>query len=143
MNWVNARMKWVMLVSGGLTCTMVYAAVAPHAALRSMFGETLEGPLAEMVVRNWGALIALVGAMLIYGAFNPQSRPLVLAVACLSKLIFIALILAHGSRYLGQQAGVAVAVDALMVLLFLWYLLTAPRGRAAASALHQRLDGSQ
>jgi hypothetical protein len=101
MNWVNARMKWVMLVSGVLTCSMIYAAVAPQAALRSTFGETLEGPLAEIVVRNWGTLIALVGAMLIYGAFNPRSRPLVLIVAGLSKLIFIALVLTHGPRYLG------------------------------------------
>lgn len=132
MNWINARMKWVMLVSGLLTCTMVYAAVAPQAALRSTFGETLEGPLAELVVRNWGALIALVGAMLVYGAFHPPSRPLVLVVASVSKLIFIALVLTHGPRYLGQQAGIAVAVDALMVLIFLWYLVTAPRGRAVA-----------
>ena len=56
MKWVVANMKWIMLVSGALTCTMVYAAIAPDAALRSTFGETLEGPVAEIVVRNWGAL---------------------------------------------------------------------------------------
>ena len=132
MKWVNAQMKWVMLVSGVLTCSMIYAAVAPQAALRSTFGETLEGPLAEIVVRNWGALIALIGAMLIYGAFNPRSRPLVLIVAGLSKLIFIALVLTHGPRYLGQQAGVAIAVDSVMVLLFVWHLITFRRGGAAA-----------
>ena len=59
MNFVAANIKWIMLVSGALTCTMVYAAIAPQAALRSTFGETLEGPLADIVVRNWGALIAL------------------------------------------------------------------------------------
>lgn len=132
MNGVNARMKWVMLLSGVLTCSMIYAAVAPQAALRSTFGEALEGPLAEIVVRNWGALIALVGAMLIYGAFNPQSRPLVLIVAGLSKVIFIALVLIHGQRYLGQQAGVAIAIDSVMVLLFVWHLITFRRDGAAA-----------
>jgi hypothetical protein len=131
MNGVNARMKWVMLLSGVLTCSMIYAAVAPQAALRSTFGEALEGPLAEIVVRNWGALIALVGAMLIYGAFNPQSRPLVLIVAGLSKVIFIALVLIHGQRYLGQQAGVAIAIDSVMVLLFVWHLITFRRDGAA------------
>jgi hypothetical protein len=50
------------------------------------------GPLAEIVVRSWGALIALVGAMLMYGAFQPMARPLILAVASLSKLTFIALV---------------------------------------------------
>ena len=60
MNWIVAKIKSIMLVSGALTCTMPYAALAPQAALRSTFGETLEGPLAEIVVRNWGALIALM-----------------------------------------------------------------------------------
>jgi hypothetical protein len=120
-------MKWIMLVSGGLTCTMVYAAVAPQAALRSTFGEALEGPVAEIVVRNWGALITLVGAMLIYGAFNPNSRPLVLCVAGVSKLVFIGLVLAHGTHYLRQQAGVAMAVDLVMVLLFAVYLIAVRR----------------
>lgn len=121
-----------MLVSGVLTFTMVYAAVAPQAALRSTFGETLEGPVAEVVVRNWGALIALVGAMLIYGAFRPLSRPLVLTVAAVSKLVFIGLVLAQGDRFLGHQAGVAVIVDSAMVLLFAAYLAVA-RSRAPVS----------
>ena len=70
-----------MLISGALTCTMISAAIAPQRALRSTFGETLDGPVADIVVRNWGALIALVGGMLIYGAFNPPVRTLVLTVA--------------------------------------------------------------
>jgi hypothetical protein len=48
-----------------------------------------------------GALIALVGAMLVYGAFVPVVRPPVL----------------------DQQAGVAVAFDLAMVSLYAWHLL--------------------
>jgi len=40
MNWISANIKWIMLVSGVLTSTMVYAALAPEAALQSNFGET-------------------------------------------------------------------------------------------------------
>jgi hypothetical protein len=134
MSWVVAKMKWIMLVSGVLTCTRVYAAVAPRAALRSTFGDSLEGPLAEIVVRNWGALITLIGGMLIYGAFNPQARPLVLIVAGLSKLVFIGLVLGYGAQYLGYQAGVSIGVDLLMVMLFIGYLVSTPRGRKPASS---------
>lgn len=123
MNLIAGNIRWIMLVSGALTCTMLYAAIAPQAALRSTFGETLEGPLAEIVVRNWGALIALVGAMLIYGAFDPPARPLILIVAGLSKLTFISLVLAHGRQYLGHQAGLAIAIDLVMVALFVGYLV--------------------
>jgi hypothetical protein len=125
MNWIFRNFKWFMVVSGALTCTMVFAAFAPQAALRSTFGETLQGPVADIVVRNWGALIALVGLMLIYGGFRPAVRPLVLTVAGASKVVFIALVLSHGSRYLGYQAGIAIAVDAVWVVLFAWYLWAA------------------
>jgi hypothetical protein len=125
MSWVVAKMKWIMLVSGVLTCTMIYAAVAPQAALHSMFGDALEGPLAEIVVRNWGVLIAIVGGMLIYGALQPHARRLVLIVAGLSKVAFVALILTYGRQYLGAQAGVSIAIDLVMILLFVIYLVAA------------------
>jgi hypothetical protein len=124
---VEANIKWIMLLAGALTCTMAYAVIAPQAALLSTFGETLEGPLADIVVRNWGALIALVGAMLIWGALNPQARSVTLVVAGASKLVFIVLVLSHGGRYIGRQAGIAIAIDLVWVVLFAWYLL---RGRA-------------
>jgi len=131
MSWVAANIRWIMLVAGALTCTMVYAAIAPEAALRSTFGEALEGPLAEIVVRNWGVLITLIGAMLIYGAYHPPVRPLVLTVAGTSKVVFIGLVLAHGGRYLAH-AGVAVAIDVVLVALFAIYLFGLRRHAAAA-----------
>ena len=73
MSWIVGKMKWIMLVAGALTFTMVQAAVAPRAALGSMFGEDLS-----------------------------------------------------------EQAGAAVTVDSVMVLLFSAYLIGAPRARAAA-----------
>ena len=132
MNWIVAKIKWIMLVSGALTCTMFYAAIAPQAALHSTFGATLDGPLAEIVVRNWGALIALVGAMLIYGAFNPPARSLVLTIASISKLTFIGLVLVYGSQYLSGQAGVSITVDLIIVALFVVYLFAVRRVPAAA-----------
>lgn len=93
----------LLTVSGVLTLTMIYALFAPEAALQSNFGESLSGPVASIVVRNWGALIALVGGMLVYGARNPAVRRLVLTVAASSKIVFIALVLSQGGRFLSQQ----------------------------------------
>ena len=73
-----------------------------------MFGESSSGggALAEIIVRSWGALITLVGAMLIYGAFNPQQRPLILTIAGLSKLIFVGLLVLFGSQYLPSNHSI-------------------------------------
>lgn len=43
--------------------------------------------------------------MLIYGAFNPPQRPLVLVVAGASKVSLIALVLPEGTRYLSPRAS--------------------------------------
>ena len=130
MQWLTGSIKWIMLVSGVLTCTMLYAAIAPEAALTSNFGESLEGPVASIVVRNWGALVGLIGLMLVYGAFHPPVRGLVLTVAGASKLTFVVLVLAHGTRFLGAQAGVAVIVDSIWVLVFAAYLVAARKTAA-------------
>ena len=129
---IVTAIRWIMLISGILTATMVYAAIDPEGSMRSTFGETLPAGAPALVIRNWGALIALVGAMLIYGAFNVSVRPLVLVVAGVSKAVFIGLVLSEGTRYLGT-AGIPVAVDSLMIVLFAWYLAVAPR-TAAPSA---------
>jgi hypothetical protein len=124
MSWLVANIHRIMILSGVLTMTMFYAAIAPESALRSTFGESVSGPVADIVVRNWGALIALVGATLIYAARKPAVRPLALTMAGASKAVFIALVLSHGGRFLGYQAGVAVVVDAMWVIVFAAYLFT-------------------
>jgi hypothetical protein len=128
MNWIIANIKWIMLLSGALTCTMFYAAIAPQAALQSLFGASFfgtsleSGMLAEIIVRNWGALITIMGAILIYGAFNASSRTLVLTISGISKLIFMGLVLVYGQQYL-NKASIAIAIDAVSVLLFIGYLI--------------------
>jgi len=130
MAWLVANIHRLMYLSGALTLTMVYALIAPQAALQSTFGESVDGPVADVVVRNWGALIGVIGGMLIYGARRPAVRPLVLVVAGSSKLIFGALVLSHGARFVGQQAGIAVAVDLLWVAVFGAYLFARRRSPA-------------
>jgi hypothetical protein len=131
MKLLDRSIKWVMLVSGLLTCTMFYAVIAPDAILRSNFGQTIDGPVAQIVVRNWGALIGLMGLLLIYGAYQVSARRVALLIAGTSKVVFVALVLSLGQEFLQFQVGVSVAVDTVMVLLFAAYLLST-RGQVTA-----------
>ncbi len=125
MKLISKNIKWIMVVSGVLTFSMVYAAIAPQQALQSMFAQSLpQEPLAQMIVRNWGALIALVGAMLIYGAFNTINQKFVLAIAAISKTIFVGLAIYYG---FGQQLLVAVCFDSALVVIFSSYLIFGER----------------
>ena len=136
MSWIITNIHRLMIVSGILTLTMLYAAIAPVAALRSTFGEGIDGPVADVVVRNWGALIGLMGALLIWGALNPAVRSPALTIAGTSKAIFIALVLAHGGRFLGYQAGIAVIVDLAWVVLFAAYLIGVRRMASTQVKIH-------
>lgn len=124
MDIIVSNIKWIMLVSGVLTFSMIFAFFAPRAALKATFGEAeAKGAALEIVTRNWGALIALVGAMLIYGAFDPPGQPFIAIVAGVSKLVFIGLILAYGSAGVRRKAAGAIAIDAVMIALFALYLI--------------------
>ena len=120
---------WIMTIAGVLTLTMLYAAIAPEAASQQMFGETPEGAFASIVVPNWGVLIGLMGALLLYGAFHPPARTPALVIAGTSKLAFIGLVLQQGDRYLaGLQT--AVIVDSVMVVLFAFCLIAGRPAKA-------------
>lgn len=122
MKLITAQIKWIMLASGVITCTLFYAAIAPQDALNFFFGDSLQGQLSEIIVRNWGALITLVGVIQIYGAFKSRSRALILVISIISKSLFVSLVLIYGKQYLGQ-AGIAVVIDLVMVGLFVAYLI--------------------
>ena len=113
-------------MTGVQTCALpiFLSTISPSAGLLNTFGETLaDTPIMHIVVRNWGALIGLIGGMLIYGAFNPINRSFILAVAAISKMIFISLVLVYGSQYLAK-AGIAVVFDSIVVLLYIAYLVS-------------------
>ena len=83
MKFYVTNFKWIMLLAGLLTCTMFLALFSPQSSLMSNFGQGLDGPVANLIVRNWGALIGITGLALIYGAFveNVRRFALVLAMA--------------------------------------------------------------
>ena len=123
MTWIVAKIKWIMILSGLLSCAALYVAFEPREALDYLFDKVLKGALAEVIVRDCAVLHALVGGMLIYAAFEPQCRNLVLVVAGVSKLTFIGLMLWYGSDYLEEKVNIALGVDVAMVALFVTFMI--------------------
>ena len=126
MSIIVKHIKWIMLITGVLTCTMFYAVLAPEAALLSTFGESINGTLADVVVRSWGVLITLIGIMLIYGAYQPVHRSFIIVIATISKVTFVGFVVTIGNQYL-NKAGVTIAFDFAVSMLFIVYLATVRR----------------
>lgn len=127
MQLIVTHIKSIMIVCGLLTCTMIYAAIAPQAALIALLGQSVEGALANAIVRNWGTVITLFGVALVYSAWRPVHRPLVLTLAVAGKLAFIVTLLALGPAFLLQQAVVTMVADGVMIGLFVTYLVAHKR----------------
>ena len=124
MNIIITKIKWIMIIAGLLTCSMIFPVFAPQAALISMFGEAISDPLGEVVVRSWGFLIFLMGVLLIYGAFKPVYRNLSLIIVGISKIAFISLILIFGEQYI-EKSAVTIIFDSILIALFAFYLIKA------------------
>ena len=122
------NMQWVLLVCGLLTLSMIQAVFAPRATMRAYFGEAPDSKAADLLMRNWGMLVAAGGALLVYAAFTPGVRPVALAFVGLTKLSFITLVLMAGGAFLKKQAGLAVVIDGIMIVLFAAYLLATQGG---------------
>jgi hypothetical protein len=133
MKLINAQIKWIMIVSGLFTCSMFLALIAPAAGLEMLFGGSLiqtdaigssilDEAFVQIVIRNWGALIGMVGLLLIHGGFKAHSRYLILIIAAVSKSVFIALNLIIGSEYLSTSI-IAIVLDSVFILLYVLYLL--------------------
>lgn len=69
------------------------------------------------MVRGWGLLISLTGGMLVWAAFHPETRPLAVGVAVISKVFYMGSLVAKGGRFIKGFAGVTVLVDAVMIVL--------------------------
>jgi hypothetical protein len=132
MTILTENMQWVLLVCGLLTLSMAQAVFAPRATMRAYFGEAPDSKASDLLMRNWGMLVAAGGALLIYAAFTPEARPVTLVFVGATKLAFITLVLLAGGPFLKRQAGLAIVIDGVMVLLFAASLL-ATQGQAPGS----------
>ena len=111
-----------MLVSGLLTFTMLYGLFAPQAVLESMFGESFNGTLENIIIRSWSALVGLIGVILVYGFFSRKNRVFAISIAASSKIVFVSLMLFYGRQYLAQ-ATLAIAMDCVVIILSGIYLM--------------------
>ena len=130
MNFIIKNIKWVMLLSGGLTFTMFYGLFAPQAALESMFGTSFNGTLETIVIRSWSTLVGLMGAILIFGAFNEKYRTFSISIAAFSKVVFVSLVLIYGQEFMGK-AGMAIIMDCSVIIFSALYLMAIYKARKA------------
>jgi hypothetical protein len=119
---IAVQMEWVLLITGLATAGAMAFFLTPVPMMRIVFGQAPFDVPSLLVVRHWGLLVGLVGALLIYAAYHTDVRVPTLIVAIVEKAaIAIGLLLSPLRR---RPAVLAIALaDGGMAGVYLIYLI--------------------
>jgi hypothetical protein len=112
----------ILIVSGVATMGPIVQFFAPGPLLKLMYGVETSEPATLLLARHWGLLIFLVGALLVYSAYDPSTRDPLLIVASLEKIAFAGFVF-FGPVNRTPFATFAVAGDTAFVILYFVYFL--------------------
>src|SRR5262245_38445086 len=116
-----AHIELILLITGLATAGILVVFVAPVPVMTVLFGQAPSDALSLFIVRHWGLLVFLVGALLIYAAYHPEVRVPTLIVAIVEKVALVLGLLISPFRRRPTVLAVALA-DAGMSAVYVMYL---------------------
>jgi hypothetical protein len=115
------HIEWILLVTGLATIGALVLCLAPITMMKMIFGEAPSDALSLLIVRHWGLLVGLVGVLLIYAAYHPDTRFPTLTVAIAEKAAFALAIFLSPFRRRPAVLIMALA-DSGMASVYMMYL---------------------
>ena len=117
-----AHIELILWITGLATAGALVLFLAPAPMVKLVFGQTPSDAIGLFVVRQWGLLVFLVGALLIYAAYHTEVRVPTLIVAIVEKAaIAIGIVI---SPFRSRPGVLLMALaDASMAAVYLMYLL--------------------
>jgi hypothetical protein len=119
-----AHIELILLLTGLATAGALVLFLSPVTMLRMLFAQAPSDALSLLIVRHWGLLVGLVGALLIYAAYHAEARTPTLIVAIAEKAAFALGVFL--SRFRRRPAAFVMALaDADMASVYGAYLIYA------------------
>jgi hypothetical protein len=117
-----AHIELILLITGLATAGGLVVFLAPAVMMRMLFGQAPCDAASVFIVRHWGLLVCLVGALLVYAAYHAEVRAPTLIVAIVEKA---AIVLGLSISPLRSRPAVLVMVlaDGGMAAVYLMYLI--------------------
>ena len=116
-----AQIELILVITGLATAGALVVFLAPVPVMRVLFGQAPSDALGVFIVRHWGLLVCLVGALLIYAAYHAEVRTPTLIVAIVEKAALVLGLLISPFRQRPTVLAIALA-DATMAAVSLVYL---------------------
>jgi len=118
---ITAHIETILIVTGLATALTIVQCLAPRRMLRFAFGFETPNPIALLIASHWGLLIFLIGALLVYAAFQPSVRVPAMVIAAVEKLFFAGLVFCGDTPRTGRLKALA-GTDAGIAVLYVMYL---------------------
>lgn len=101
----------VLLAASGAATALVglIAFIAPRPFLRLVLKVDAIDGATLFLVRHWGVLLAVIGALIVYAAYAPAARPAILAAAIIEKFVGGLLIFIGPAQRTAPLTAIAVA----------------------------------
>src|SRR5258707_7991963 len=81
------QIELIFLIVGLAKAGALVLFVAPVTMMKMLFGQAPSDALSLLIVRHWGLLVCLVGALLIYAAYHAEVRVPTMIVAIVEKAV--------------------------------------------------------
>jgi hypothetical protein len=116
-----AHIEVILLLTGLATAGALVLFLAPVTMLKLLFGQAPSDALSLLLARQWGLLVCLVGALLMYAAYHAEVRVPTLIVAIVEKVAF-ALGVSISPFHRRPTVLVMALADSGMAAVYLMYL---------------------
>ncbi|GEM_PF-3931026 len=119
---ISENIRLILILTGALTTAATIGFfLSPRNLIRRVFHWEEISPRLLLVTMFSGMVGALVGALMIYAAFDPRLRVPAVVVAILEKVIFAGAVFLSPLKKYGLVKWAAIG-DSFMALLYVGYL---------------------
>jgi hypothetical protein len=116
-----AQIELILLITGAATAGALALFLAPVTMMKVLFGQAPSDALGLLIARHWGLLVCLVGALLVYAAYDAEIRVPTLLMASAEKVAFaLGVLISPGFQRVTPL--VMALADASMAAVYLMYL---------------------
>ncbi len=119
---ITQHISTVLWITGAVTMLPLLQLFLPATFLK-IFNQTgIRDDVGMMFARHWGALVFVLGGLLVYAASHPEIRGPVIAAALIEKAVLVLLILANVRKPFGKGFVVTALFDGACCVIYGLYL---------------------
>ncbi|MEN8722247.1 MAG: hypothetical protein ABF335_05100 [Alphaproteobacteria bacterium] len=125
MGFYIENFHWVLYITGAFTLLPLLGFFNPAQAMQGTFGREPADDIERLVMRHWGLLVGMAGALLIWAGFEEAYRTPILLFAAIEKIAIVFMIFSIRDKLQGTQAPGIMVADSVMAALYVIYLIAA------------------